>query len=112
MHSIYLNIGDYLRDAGHLNFHEHGAYFALIREYYSSESALPLDHAVLHRITRCRTPQDRKALDSMINEFFTKESDGYHHKRCDEEIAKYREKSAKAKTSAEHRWNGSKHANA
>ncbi len=112
MHAMYLHIGDFMRDAGHLSMLECGAYLSLLRVYYSSESAIPSDSKQYYKLTLCKTPQDRKAVDSILNEFFSLQSDGYHQKRCDIEIAKFKEKSSKARDSAAARWDKEKDANA
>jgi hypothetical protein len=40
----------------------------------------------------------------VLDEFFTRTDDGYRHKRCDEEVARYHEKQEKARSSANARW--------
>jgi hypothetical protein len=40
----------------------------------------------------------------MLSEYFTQEADGWHQKRCDEEIARYHEKSESARRSINARW--------
>ena len=70
--------------------------------YYTRESAIPPDQAA--RLVGARTAQEKDALDTVLKEFFTKEEDGWHQKRCDEELEKYRQKSAKASESASARW--------
>ena len=79
--------GDYLRKTARLNLTEHGAYCVLMDYYYTDERPLPLDRDELYMMVRAMRPEDRKAVDKVLALFFTKEPDGYHQKRCDEEIA-------------------------
>lgn len=104
MHWYKHHIGDWARDTAHLSILESGAYAKLIAVYYRTENPLPSDISQICKLSGCRTPQDRNAVKSVIMEFFTLESDGYHQKRCDEEIAEYRARSDKARQSVRHRW--------
>lgn len=84
------HIGDYAAATAHLTWDEDMAYTRLIRAYYHSEKPIPQGQA--YRLARATTPTQRKAVDTVIAEFFTLEEDGYHQKRCDEEIARFHEK--------------------
>ena len=75
--------------------------------YYSNEKPLPLDSGFLYAITRARDKKERANTDSVLAWFFVKQDDGWHQKRCDEELEKYWEKSAKASKSASARWGNS-----
>lgn len=86
------HIGDYAAATAHLTWDEDMAYTRLIRAYYHSEKPIPKDKA--HRLARATTPAQRRAVDAVIEEFFTLEEDGYHQKRCDEEIARFQQKQA------------------
>lgn len=97
------HIGDYAAATAHLTWDEDMAYTRLIRAYYHSEKPIPQGQA--YRLARASTPGQRKAVDAVLAEFFTLQEDGYHQKRCDEEIARYQDKQAKAKRSAQARWN-------
>jgi hypothetical protein len=48
---------------------------------------------------------DEKTVRLILRHFFVLADDGWHHKRCDQEIAEYHNKSEKAKKSASARWN-------
>jgi uncharacterized protein YdaU (DUF1376 family) len=85
------HLGDYMRDAGHLSMTEDGAYRRLIEAYYSREAPLPLDIAECQKLARCVTAADKKAVAYVLGKFFQRREDGYHQKRCDEEIAAYLE---------------------
>jgi uncharacterized protein YdaU (DUF1376 family) len=106
------HIGDYAKDTAHLSMHEDGAYRRLLDLYYSTEKPLPTDHAKLYRLVRAFTKQDKQAVDTMLAEFFSKQDDGYRHKRCDAELAKAHAKSEKARESAGKRWQSDGNANA
>lgn len=96
------HIGDYAAATAHLTWDEDMAYTRLIRAYYHSEKPIPQGQA--YRLARATTPAQRKAVDAVLAEFFTLQEDGYHQKRCDEEIARYKDKQSKAKRSAQARW--------
>jgi uncharacterized protein YdaU (DUF1376 family) len=97
------HIGDYAAATAHLSWDEDMAYTRLIRAYYHAEKPIPKDKA--HRLARATTTAQRRAVDAVLDEFFVLESDGYHQKRCDEEIARFMDKQEKAKRSADARWN-------
>lgn len=94
------HVGDWLRDTAHLSAIEECMYSRMIDQYYTREEPLPSDVATVARLIRAQGAAERKAVDSVLREFFALESDGWHQKRCDREIESYREKSAKAKASA------------
>jgi uncharacterized protein YdaU (DUF1376 family) len=104
MHYYPFNIGDYRRQTNHLTLLEHGIYRSLIDTYYLDERPLCADHAKLMRSHCVRTEEEKQAFLNVLEDFFVKQSDGYHHKACDEYIEKYRAKREKAKASAEARW--------
>lgn len=100
------HLGDYLRDAGHLTFIEDAAYRRLIDAYYVREKALPADVKECQKLARCMSAGERKAVAYVLSAFFERRDDGYHQKRCDEEIAAYHAKQQKARESAQARWSG------
>jgi uncharacterized protein YdaU (DUF1376 family) len=91
------HIGDYASATQHLTEFEDLAYRRLMDVYYVSEKPIPLDRRQAYRLVRASSDAMREAVDTIINEFFTPEDDGWHHKRCDAEIDRAREKSNKAK---------------
>ncbi len=99
------HIGDYAEATAHLSFVEDAAYSRMIRKYYATEKPLPADQKVVQRLVGARTKEEREAVSTVLDEFFTLQDDGWHNTRCDEEIARYQDKQAKAKRSAEARWN-------
>jgi uncharacterized protein YdaU (DUF1376 family) len=99
------HLGDYARDASHLSMLEEGAYRRLIDAYYARESPLPLDISQCKKLARVtRTPAEHRAVEYVLAAFFVKEADGYHQKRCDEEIQRFAAKREAAKASANARW--------
>jgi uncharacterized protein YdaU (DUF1376 family) len=98
------HIGDYAQATAHLSFIEDAAYSRLIRKYYAEEKNLPADIKSVQRLVGARTKEEREAVANILEEFFTLESDGWHNKRCDAEIAKYQGKQVKARASAQARW--------
>jgi len=99
------HIGDYAEATAHLSFVEDAAYSRLIRKYYASEKPLPAELKAVQRLVAARTKEEKEAVETILDEFFFLAEDGWHNTRCDEEIARYQDKQAKAKRSAEARWN-------
>lgn len=104
MHYYQFNIGDYRRQTHHLTLLEHGIYRNLLDTYYLTEKPLCSDIAKLMRSHSVRTANEKEALKNILSDFFELSDDGYHHSVCDKTIDKYREKSEKARKSAEARW--------
>ncbi len=102
------HLGDYLRDTAHLSMVEDGAYRRLLDAYYIKELPLPKAVRDVYRLVRAGSKVERDAVSIVLDEFFSEAADGWRHKRCDTEIARYQDKQAKAKRSAEARWGASK----
>ena len=85
------HIGDYAEATAHLSFVEDAAYSRLIRKYYASEKPLPADIKTVQRLIGARSKEEREAVNTVLEEFFFLQHDGWHNRRCDEEIAQYRE---------------------
>lgn len=102
VHYYSRHVGDYAKDTAHLSLIEHGVYTLLLDRYYATERPIPQDQA--YRVARARTTDERKAVDSVLSEFFALTDAGWSQDRCDAEIAKYRDKQDKAKRSASARW--------
>lgn len=90
MHYYKFNIKDWSRDTSHLSVEEEGVYRRLLDHYYESESPIPLETKSV--IRRLRLAGHEEATSVILGEFFSLEEDGYHHKRCDDEIEKYHSK--------------------
>lgn len=93
------HIGDYDADTSHLTWIEDMAYTRLMRLYYRREQPIPLDVSQACRLVRATQKQEREAVESILNEFFTLESDGWHNRRCDAEIAEANAKAEKNRES-------------
>lgn len=107
MNYFELHIGDYEKATAHLTACEDGMYGRLMRRYYDTEMPLPDDIKSIQRFVRARSRDEKEAVETVLREFFALSSDGWHHKRCDEEIDRYNQKREKAKRSAEARWSHS-----
>jgi len=105
MHYYSHNIPDYRKDTTHLTMTEHGAYRQMLDWYYLDEMPLPADLKKIMRRVSARTEDERDAVQNVLDDFFTLSGGGYIHHRCDEELGKIYEKSDKARSSAEKRWN-------
>lgn len=95
-----MNVGDWIAGTAHLGEIEEALYLRLLLAYYAREGPLPTDVGACARLARASSKDARKTVDSLLREFFYLEADGWHHKRADEEIARFYDKSAKAKASA------------
>lgn len=98
------HIGDWIKATAHLSEVEECIYSRCLDVYYDREGPLPADQKQVCRLVRASSKAARDAVDTVLHEFFVLESDGWHQKRCDEEIAAYREKSEKARASINKRW--------
>jgi uncharacterized protein YdaU (DUF1376 family) len=81
------HIGDYDADTSHLSWLEDMAYTRLMRLYYRRELPIPGEIHQACRLVRANSKQEKDAVESVLREFFNLEPDGWHNKRCDEEIA-------------------------
>ncbi|AUR84265.1 protein of unknown function DUF1376 [Vibrio phage 1.052.A._10N.286.46.C3] len=106
MHYYQFNIGDYASSTQHLEPMEDLAYRRMLDLYYSKELPLPKDVEQVARLIRMRTHCDCIAV--VLDEFFTKEKDGWHNKGADKALSKVYKKSEAAKKSAAARWNKNK----
>lgn len=91
------HIGDYLKDTAHLSLLEHGCYRRMLDVYYSREKPFS-DAGEACKLIGARTAQERAAVNAVLSDYFSQEADGFHQKRCDEELKAY---SAKATANRE-----------
>lgn len=98
------HIGDYASATRHLTWDEDMAYRRLIDAYYTRETPIPTEKRQAYRLVMATTPEQRQAVDTILEEFFTETPDGWINSRCDEEIAAFKIKSQKASQSAQSRW--------
>ena len=85
-------LGDYMRDTTHLSLTEHGAYTVLLDTMYATGKPLPADLDALCRICRVGTPLERRAVETVAEQFFPINGDGLRHNdRADREIQAHTE---------------------
>jgi len=90
MHYYKFNIADWHLATSHLSLEEEIVYFRLINFYYDTELPIPTEtQSVLRRL---RLKGNTLIFKDVLQEFFVLEHDGWHHKRCDDEILKYHSK--------------------
>lgn len=106
------HLGDYSKDTAHLSLLEHGAYRRMLDVYYGTEKPLPKDKGKLYRLVQVRSASEKKAVNTILEEFFTEAADGWRNARADAEIAKFAAKSESARNSAAQRWHSDGNANA
>lgn len=100
-------MGDYARDTKDLTPLEHGCYRLLMDHNYATEQPIPNEVTALYRIVGAVTPAERRAVEKVADRFFAINGDGRrHNKRVEKELTRAKEKSDKAKASAERRWGG------
>ena len=85
-----LHIGDYQRKTAHLSLAEHGAYTLMLQTFYASERPLPAERRVLYRLLRADSAGERKAIDSVLAQFWEKSPEGYTNKRAAEVVSEFR----------------------
>lgn len=93
------HIGDYIRDTVSLTMLEDGAYNRLIDQLYQTERALPKDKKEVYRLARAISQVERKAVDYVLDKFFTVTDEGHMQKRAQAVIEAYwdREPAAESK---------------
>ncbi len=106
MHYFQFNIGDYARDTAHLTEMEDLAYRRMLDLYYRAEGPLPASIEEIARLIRMRSHVASIAI--VLQDFFAECADGYRNHRADQELQNTYSKSAKAKASAQARWNKNK----
>ena len=78
------HIGEYYSDASHLTLTEHGVYRRLLDWYYLNERPLPLKTDLIMRRLSARTPEEKTAVQAVLDDFFTVTDEGYRHHRCEQ----------------------------
>lgn len=91
------HIGDYLTATAHLSWVEDCAYRRLLDLYYSREQAIPADVGQAARLCRATSKDERKAVETVLSEFFTLADGGWMHSRCEQEIVKAAEAAERAR---------------
>jgi uncharacterized protein YdaU (DUF1376 family) len=108
MHYYTWHPGDFIRDTSHLSPTEECFYRRLLDSYYATERALPGDATLVSRLARAGNLSEKRAVATVLKEFFELRDDGYHNKRADAEIAKFQAKSGKRSDAARTRWDKGK----
>lgn len=108
MNYYQFHINDYLAHTAHLSPLEDIAYRRLIDLYYQSDGEYERNTNVIRLSRKIRMPAHEDVVESVLTEFFTVENGQYRHKRCDEELQKYKEKQEKARSSIAARWDKNK----
>lgn len=102
MHYYQFNIGDYSKSTRHLTPLEDIAYRRMLDLHYDTEKPLPCEIASIARLIVMREYQEE--IRQVLNEFWSETESGWVNKRASEDIDAYKDKSEKAKKSAEARW--------
>jgi uncharacterized protein YdaU (DUF1376 family) len=94
------HIGDFIRDTARLSDSQCMAYLRLMWMYYETESPFENDiDAIAFKIGA-----NASDVSQILKHFFFLHDGKWHQARCDKEILGFREKSDKAKKSANARW--------
>lgn len=96
MYYYKFNIADWHLATSHLSLEEEAIYFKLINFYYDTEQPIPTETQTVIRRLRLGSYSD--IVKVILSEFFELCEDGWHHKRCDDEIHAYHLKAEKNKT--------------
>lgn len=84
--------GDYANDTRHLSFAEHGAYTLMLDWCYANEKPLPSDPEEVCRIVCAETKEERRAVGTILAEFFELKTRGFVQARVKREISRSAEK--------------------
>ena len=82
-------IGDFNNSTRHCSRLERSIFRDCLDMYFHKEAPLTENFDQLARLLVVNSEEERKALEIVLEDFFTLEADGYHNRRCDTEIAKY-----------------------
>lgn len=102
MHYFTFHPKDYMSKTNFLELMEDLAYRRMLDYQYLNELPLPNDIDEIAMLIGMRTHSD--SIATVLRYFFDLTDDGYVNDRAEKEIAKYQEKSDKARKSANARW--------
>lgn len=105
MHFYPHHIGDFIKDTANLNDHQLATYLRMIWTYYLSEKPFKDDCEGIAFAMR----SDEKTVHLLLRHYFDLQEDGWHQKRCDQQIKHYQSNSEKGRKAAEARWSKNKH---
>jgi uncharacterized protein YdaU (DUF1376 family) len=86
------HIGDFNAGTVRLSQLERWIYRDMIEVYYDTEQPLPADLNAVCKKIGARGDEQRAIVQELLDDKFTLKDDGYHHARCDAEIAEYHAK--------------------
>lgn len=86
------DIDAWKRNTAELSLVEKGAYRELMDWMYAKECQLPSDKEKLYRIAGAMTAEEKRAVDSVVRQYFVPIGDGLSQPRIEEEIDAYRAK--------------------
>lgn len=89
MNYFELHVGDYDAATAHLTMLEDAAYGRMLRIYYRTEKPLPVDVKQVCRLVRAQSKPERDAVQTVLDEFFSLEADGWHQARADAELHRF-----------------------
>jgi uncharacterized protein YdaU (DUF1376 family) len=101
LYSYPHHIGDFVKDTARLTDGQAMTYLRLLWHYYDTEMPLPKDINKLCFMLGA-SPEDAQLI---LEHFFDEHPDCWRHKRCDAEIAAYRNRQDHGRKAAKSRWN-------
>ena len=97
-------VGDFKKKTASLTLLEKAVYTELLDYYYANEEPIPLEPARIMAIVVARTVAEHNAVGVVLQKFFVKNGSGWENERAKEEIAKWHDKSEKARRAINKRW--------
>lgn len=104
MHYFQHDIKAFNYATRHLSLLEKGIYRELIDLYYDTESPIISEKNKIFKLIGANTAKEKKIVSDILDEFFFLENGRYYHSKCEEVLEKIRNKSQKARESAQRRW--------
>jgi len=92
-----LHIGDMRSGTVNMSRQMRWIYRDMVDVYYDTEKPLPAELDVLCDMLGVESPEEIRIVERLLRFKFTQSEDGYHHARCDREIAAYHAKADVAK---------------
>lgn len=89
MHYYRKNIPDFNNATRHLTRVERSLLSDATELYYTTEKPLTSDLERLEKLLLARTDEEKNALKTVLDEFFTLTEAGYFNSRCNEELLNY-----------------------
>jgi len=93
MHYYKKNLGDYYKKAGRLSILQHGVYTLLIDCCYDRETFPTMEEAI--DWVWASSPEEKQAVEFVLNRFFECENGVYVQKRIKEELKEYQTRAEK-----------------